>query len=86
MTPRQIELARHALGFDGRNKISYRNHFVVGPGCDDYNEWVAMVFAGYANRYPPREISGGMDTFSVRREAALSVRTRDEHLSPDFRE
>ena len=86
MTQKQRELARHALGFDGRNKTQYRNHFVVGPGCDDYEDWMEMVKAGYANRYPPREISGRMDTFSVQRQAALAVRLPDEHLGQDFRE
>lgn len=86
MTDKQRDLARHALGFDGRNKTQYRNHFVVGPGCKDYDTWTQMVVEGLANRYPPREISGGMDTFTVRRDAALSVRKKSEHLGADFRE
>lgn len=85
-TPKMVELARHALGFDGRNKTQYRNHFVIGPGCDDYETWTHMVAEGLANRYPPREISGGMDTFSVKRDFAMMVRKKNEHLGRDFRE
>ncbi|MDG4905965.1 hypothetical protein P9228_05825 [Mesorhizobium sp. WSM4898] len=32
MTPVQRDLARHALGLDGRRKESYRNYFVTGEG------------------------------------------------------
>ena len=86
LTARQRELCRHALGLDGRNKTQYRNHFVVGEGCDDYVDWADMVLQGYANFYPPREISGCMAVFSVKRDVALFVRKRDEHLGADFRE
>lgn len=50
MTPEQRNLARHALGLT-RQKTSYRNHFVTGPGTQDHAEWVAMVAAGEAVVY-----------------------------------
>ena len=49
MTSRQRELARHALGFQGRgNTTSYRNNFCAGPGHEDHPDWLAMVDAGEA--------------------------------------
>jgi hypothetical protein len=36
LTPRQIEMARHALGLDGRRKVSYRNRYVTGLGSADH--------------------------------------------------
>lgn len=61
MTDKQKELARHALGLDGRRKVSYRNRFVVGSGPPDCDEWEALVAAGDAGRpasrpcHPPEE-------------------------------
>lgn len=48
MTPRQRELARHALGLPNKQRTSYRNYFVTGPGSADYDDWTAMVEAGEA--------------------------------------
>lgn len=48
MTPRQIELARHALGLPNKMRMSYRNRFVAGVGHDDFEEWVQMVADGNA--------------------------------------
>ena len=50
MTPRQIELARHALGLRPGCLVSYRNRFLAGPGHPDYADWQAMVAAGQAKR------------------------------------
>ena len=48
MTPRQIELARHALGLPNKMRMSYRNRFVAGVDHDDYAEWTQMVADGNA--------------------------------------
>lgn len=50
MTPRQIELARHALGLPNRTKQSYRNRFVASAGHGDFADWEAMVAEGVAKR------------------------------------
>lgn len=52
LTPKQIELARHALGLSRTRHTSYRNHFVTGPGSSDYDDWVMMADDGYAVRRP----------------------------------
>lgn len=89
MTPRQIELARHALGLDGRRKVSYRNHFVTGPGpdSDDYPQWVAMTEAGYATHRTGGQFSGGDDLFMLTPAGARAALNGDERLDPeDFRD
>ena len=86
ITEQQRGLARHALGFDGRHKESYRNHFVTGKGSVDYDAWMDLVTKGYAHRRDGSAISGGDDIFWVTRELAIYVRENHEHLSRDFRE
>jgi hypothetical protein len=48
MTPKQCELARHALGLPNKMRMSYRNRFVAGTGHDDYADWMQMVTDGNA--------------------------------------
>ncbi len=86
ITPEQRAMVRHAIGFDGRAKSTYRNHYVIGPGCDGYEAWLDLWARGLAQRRGPSELSGGDDTFFVSRALALFVREPDEHLSRDFRE
>lgn len=86
LSPKQREMIRHAIGFDGRSKTTYRNHYVMGSGCGDHEEWMDLVRKGYATRREPSELSGGDDTFFVTRETALFVPKPDEHISRDFRE
>lgn len=86
LTRRQRDFVRHAIGFDGRSKTTYRNHFVVGPGTDGYEDWMDLVQKGYAKRREGSAISGGDDVFWVTRETALFVCNKDERLAPDFRE
>jgi hypothetical protein len=70
MTPRQIDLARHALGLPNKRRCSYRNHFVTGPGCTDWDDWQAMVAAGDARRYEPSTLTGGDYCFVLTRQGA----------------
>lgn len=89
LTDRQRDFARHAVGFDGRSKTTYRNHFVIDKDGDGWSDWMDMVAKGYARHRPGSEageLSGGMDVFWVTRETALFIRNNDEHLGRDFRE
>lgn len=79
MTKRQIELARHALGFPNRNNMSYRNHFCAGPGHDDYDDWEDLVAKGLAVKRSDGPW-GGDSMFYLTLEAALSVRLPREHI------
>jgi hypothetical protein len=50
MTPKQRDLARHALGLPNKMRMSYRNRFVAGEGHDDYADWIQMVSEGNAEK------------------------------------
>ncbi len=80
MTPTQIELARHALGLPNKRRQSYRNHFVCGPGHDDYDNWQAMVGAGLAKRRKGNPLTGGDDLFWLTLEGAHNALTKGERL------
>lgn len=85
MTPAQIELARHALGLGNGRKVSYRNHYVTGPGGDDYDNWQAMVSAGLARRRDGNQLSGGDDVFWLTETGARGALKPREKLDPkDF--
>jgi hypothetical protein len=86
LTERQRQLVRHALGLDGRAKTTHRNHFAVGPGCDDYEDWMDLVAKGYARHRGGSSTPDSVDIFWVTRETALLVRNFDENLSDDFRD
>ena len=86
MTPRQIALARHALGLSREQKTSYRNHFSCGEGHPDYEDWRDMVASGNAVRWPAEELSfGGDDLFKLTATGAAFALLPDESLDPrDF--
>lgn len=73
MTPRQKELARHALGLDGRRQQSYRNRFFAGPGHDDYEDWVAMVLEGNARGRGPDPDHRPDHAFWLTRKGAMAA-------------
>lgn len=43
MTPRQLSLARHALGLPNKRDRSYRNRYLIPKDSPDYADWCAMV-------------------------------------------
>jgi hypothetical protein len=87
MTPRQISLARHALGLKDNRKVSYRNYFSVGSGAPDYDDWMEMVRQGNAvRRIGPTQagtLFGGDDIFHLTRSGATSVLKEGEGLDPE---
>lgn len=80
MTPKQRELARHALGFDGENKASYRNRFCAGPGSTDFNDWEDLVAKGLATKRTDGPW-GGDHMFYLTFEGADMARNSDEWIS-----
>lgn len=83
MTPRQKELARHALGLDGTRKQSYRNRFFAGPGHDDFEEWCAMVLDGYARGREPDPGHRPDHAFWLTYKGAEAAVERGERLCPE---
>ncbi|WP_342152282.1 hypothetical protein [Methylorubrum sp. SB2] len=78
MTPRQLELARHALGLPNRTRRSYRNRFLAGG---ESPEWRAMVAAGQAERAEPDE--HGRTWFWLTTAGALAALGKGERLCPE---
>src|SRR5690606_27160603 len=83
MTPEQRNLARHALGLPNKRRMSYRNHFVTGPGCSDYDRWMGMVERGHAKRRDASPLSGGDPVFWLTGSGAKLALARGERLDPE---
>lgn len=65
-TAKQVGILRHALGLndDGGGR-AYRNHFVTGPGSDDFEDCEAMVARGAMTKRLASELSGGDPVYRV---------------------
>ncbi len=83
ITEMQRDLARHALGLPNKSRRSYRNHFVIGEGCDEHEAWVDMVSLGLARRRPGSALTGGDDLFRLTTDGAKAVLARRETLCPE---
>lgn len=82
MTPKQVELARHALGLKERSGRSYRNRFWAGEGHSDFPDWLAMVEAGDAVRQQT-SASVNNDLFYLTRKGAEKALLPREKLDPE---
>jgi hypothetical protein len=80
MTPRQIELARHALGLPARFKQSYRNRFIAGRLHPDFADWQQMVEAGDAERSAKSHATGECWTYRLTLQGAHSALLKGESL------
>lgn len=62
----RLHILQHSLGLDkyGQGR-QYRNHFVTGPGSDDYDNCVSLVADGLMAMRNGSAISGGDPIFSV---------------------
>lgn len=82
MNEKQIALARHALGLSSRKTVSYRNHFCAGPGHDDFEEWEAMVAAGFATKRASKMLAEGDVFFHLTRAGAEKALLPGDTLDP----
>lgn len=82
MTPRQVELARHALGLPNSRRQSYRNHYVVDSGAD-FDAWQELVAAGMARSRKGNELTGGMTLFWLTKDGATAALKKGERLDPE---
>jgi hypothetical protein len=82
MTPRQKELARHALGLPNAAKRSYRNRFFTAPTIanPDFVDWSSMVAIGCAQGVRETET---MARFWLTRKGADAALLRGESLDPE---
>ena len=84
MTPRQRELARHAIGLPNDKRQSYRNRFIAGRGHVDFADWMAMVNDGHAVK---RDMAGPNYSFHLTHKAATQALEPGERLDrEDFPE
>lgn len=83
MTPRQIELARHALGLTRSRLVSFRNHFCAGPGHEDFADWEAMVAAGFARKRESKVLAPGDVMFHLTRAGAEQALQPGDVLNPE---
>ncbi len=66
MTPQQLHILQHSLGVDQYGQGNqYRNHFVTGPGTNDWPYCQALVAAGLMTCHVPSALTGGMPCFVV---------------------
>lgn len=84
MTPREIELARHALGLPNKMRMSYRNRFVAGEGHEDYADWMQMVADGNAGKRDGGTLPyGGDSLFWLTETGARQALKPREKLDPE---
>lgn len=80
-TPAQIELMKHAVGYDSRNPF-YRNHFCASRGSADEGRWDALVERGLAVRVSTGEFSPDA-TYRVSPAGLEFLRTMPPQPTPD---
>lgn len=64
LTEKQRAIMKHTLGV-GRGATGWRNHFVTGPGSDDYADCETLVAAGLMKKRSGGPLSGGDPIYSV---------------------
>ena len=65
ISDKQRDILRHALGFGRRTRPGWRNHFVTGPGSDEYTDCEALVAAGLMTKRSGGPLSGGDPVYRV---------------------
>ena len=65
----KLHILQHSLGLDqyGEGR-QYRNHFVTGPGSDDFDDCRELVADGLMTERAGSELSGGSPVFFVTRK------------------
>ena len=85
MTPRQKELARHALGLDNPDarKRSYRNRYICGFKSPGFTAWMRMVRDGNAVREPFGSYTYDRFMFSLTAAGAQAALEKGESLDTE---
>lgn len=66
LTPAQLHILRHSLGLDDNGHGNqYRNHYAIGPECDDFQELIQLCEMGLMHDLGRQSMWGGMHAFCV---------------------
>jgi hypothetical protein len=81
----QLSILQHSLGLNQYGEgTPFRNHFVTGPGSDNYAHCLALVEQGLMiKRAMPAALTGGADCFSVTEDGRLYVATASPKRPPE---
>lgn len=84
LTAKQIELARHALGFDEGVRVSYRNRYHISQGSDAFEDWKDLESRGLAEKtLVPTRDNRRYYLFSLTLEGAKMVLRDGESLDKE---
>lgn len=80
----KLHILQHSLGLDqyGEGR-QHRNHFVTGPGSDDFDNCRALVAEGLMTERPGNELSGGNPVFFVTRKGVDFVAQHSPKRPPE---
>lgn len=85
LSHKQKSLARHALGLDGKQKVSYRNRYCAVIGTEDCDEWLKMAKEGYASGNTNKHLPlGTLNFYLTSKGALLALEEREMLSSEDF--
>jgi hypothetical protein len=75
MKPELLHILQHSLGVDqyGRG-AQYRNHYVAGPGSNDFFNCLALCANGLMKDRGAQSMCGGMHYFQVTEEGKRAMR------------
>ena len=63
---KKLHILQHSLGLNDYGEgRQYRNHFVTGPGTDDYGHCISLVGDGLMKQMRGNALTGGSDLFVV---------------------
>jgi putative hemolysin len=83
LSPKQISLARHALGLPNERLRSYRNRYCVSPDGDTFKSWRTMVASGAAECSKHGGLAGGVFMFVLTEAGARASLCPGEALDPE---
>lgn len=72
LTPQELHILQHSLGLTRGTEI-YRNHFVTGPGENDFEHCCSLVDKGYMTKQRSSLLHEHDRVFSVTEEGKRMV-------------
>jgi hypothetical protein len=79
-TPEQLHILQHSLGVDKHGQGSqYRNFYVTGPESDTFAQCRGLVELGLMIDHGPRDLNGGMHTFTVTPKGSMPLHSKVPH-------